>query len=154
MTTLVATNFETLLSNVEAFQTWTGTANATAAAARIYIAGIDEGDYTRPCAIIATATGRAAEAFAGGGRDYHSNEGAVRAIFEADIAEGDVGDPEAEFREFGNSVGDILAGIEVLSGQGAYLHITGWRLEGKPQRAKDDEGDIYQVSALFDWGTW
>ena len=56
MTTLVATNGRNLVADVTAFRTWTGAADQTEARARCYIAGVDEGSYTRPFALIATSS--------------------------------------------------------------------------------------------------
>jgi hypothetical protein len=152
MSTLVATNLKNLIADVPEFRTWTGTANQAAARLRVYVAGVDEGDYTRAFTLLSTGTGRAATRFAGGARDYHDQSGMIWVLFEDDVAPGATHE-EAE-TEFDNDVGEIIDGIKLLAGSSEYLHIHEITLAEPPRRSgKDEDDDYMQVLFGVAWGT-
>ena len=165
--TLAATTF---------FQSLTGTANATAAKARIYFdalppPGSNADTYTlaelqtlRPYAIINTEP-------QGGFRWHHDGagvnwtfgqNGTVTIEIEADIASGDLGDPQEYMRLFKNTIGQIVRtddtgnpGLLELAGQVNYLPIREAMFYGPFRGAEEErkaQGDYLVAMIDLNWG--
>lgn len=150
MTALVATPAQMLIADVDEFRTWVGAADQAEALLRVYVAGVDEGSYTRPFALILTGAAPAARRYAGGSRDYHDQSGRVGVLFEDD-ASGDT--LEDELIAFLNDVGPIVSGILELAGQDGYPHLRSLTMAEAPRRSGEDEQDDYlQVFFDADWG--
>lgn len=151
MTTLVATWARDMLAAVTAFQTFVGAADATAALAYIHVAGVDAG-YTRPCAILGTASDLAALRYASGSHDFFDTPGRVIVLLEGEDVDDD--DLENSRLTFTNHVGAILSGLEALSGQG-YPVLRGWTMgeDMAPMRAhEDDPEDFWYAAVALDRG--
>jgi hypothetical protein len=148
MSTVAATNLKNLIADVTAFRTWVGAADQTEARARVYVAGVDAEDATRPFALVTTDEAPANRRVAGGAADVHEEEGAIQMLFEDDAT----GTLEAAAKTFLVAVGGILSGIRALAGNG-YLRIRSIEAAGV-RRADIDEDDDY-MQALFrvEWGT-
>jgi hypothetical protein len=154
VSTLTATNLRDLIADVAAFRTWIGVhlLNQEAARARVYIAGVDEGDYARPFALIVTEEQPTDRRVAGGSSDVHVEEGQLLVLFEDDTDPGAETMEEAEVA-FTNDVGGILAGILALAGQPGYLSIVSLSQQRPPQRFQEDIGDdAYQALYAVEWG--
>jgi hypothetical protein len=150
VTTLVATHGRNLVADVTAFRDWLPTADQAEARARCYIAGVDEGAYVRPFGLIATRPGPIARRMAGGGRDYHLDEGEFLLLFEDDAGDSTI---EEEYLGHASDVGGIFTGILALAGMPGYLHIRELSLEESPRRSDESEDDDY-MQTLFRvrWG--
>jgi hypothetical protein len=150
MTATIHTPVRTLLADTPEFRTFVGASDQSEALARIMVAGVDEGLYTRPFAVIVTSAAHAAGRFASGSRDYHDQSGLVLVMIEDDI---DVEDLEDAYIAFGNAVGGILTGMESLAGTAGYPHIRSIVGQRMPQRSDEDEGDdYYQAVLAIEWG--
>ncbi len=153
MSTLVATNLKNLIADVPAFRSWTGTATEEAARARVYISGVDEGEYTRPFALVATGEGCRVARVAGGASDMFLEEEDLYLLLEDDVAPGDADSIEDAAIAFASNAGGILSGILDLAGQPGYLAIRALDQSEPPQRfAEDDDDDAYQALWLVEWG--
>lgn len=159
-------HMQTLLSNCSNFQTWTGTASAAAAAARIHLYGeVDtEGqrNVTYPVAAIFFGEPnsiRGTKEFGGSGGLYTA-EGDMDVLFIADVpaayAGDDAGDWADRYVNFNNTIGaiieDALALADTNDGTNQYLNVTGWAKVSGPGRSdKADEEDRLQVAIRFAW---
>jgi len=152
MSTLTATNLRNLVADVTAYRTWVGAADQTAARARCYVAGVDEGDYTRPFCLVFTEETPTGRRLAGGGADVYADEGHLLLLFEDDL------DATAETNEgaevaFTNAVGGILSGILGLAGRPGYLSLSSISQRAAPARFVEDAGDdVYQALYAVEWG--
>jgi len=154
MTTLVATGIQTMIADVDAFRSWVGAADQAEALEHALLAGADEGDYTRPIALILTTASQVARRFAGGSRDYFDDPGRVLVLFEADVDEVDAGSIEDTYVAFCNDVGPVISGILELAGQEGYPHLRAVPLEHVPQRSDDEElpDDYMQCAWVIERG--
>jgi hypothetical protein len=142
-----------LIANTSEFQTWTGTGDADAAAGRIYLAGVDADDATRPFAVISHGARWEARRYAGGARNWFLTTGSLRVLFEAAIDAGDVDDHEDAESAFLGDVGGIMSAALDLSGSDDYLSLDTVELEFGPARSDEDEAeDYYQARFECVWG--
>lgn len=125
---------ETTVANSSTFQTWTGTANAAAAKARIHIgraastadlplAGVGFGGEFRR--YIETAPS-----------DFQTDS--VVELFFTDNFSSSLSEEDAAYT-FLNQVGPIMSDIETLSVQAGYLSIDEWSIKWGPERTDTDE---------------
>ncbi|HUV11132.1 MAG TPA: hypothetical protein VMX12_09145 [Acidimicrobiia bacterium] len=150
MSTLTATNLRNLIADVTAFRTWTSTATQETARARCYIAGVDEGDYVRPFALVITEEAPTDRKVAGGAVDVHLEEGHLLVLFEDDASGDTMEDADVNFS---NDVGGILSGILALAGRPGYLSISALSQREAPGRFAEDAGDdAYQALYDVEWG--
>ena len=148
-------NLRTLLANCSAFQTWTGTANATAAKARISL--FAENIDTLPTATItwgAQNNYASDKAFGGEGGTYI--RGGNADIFF-------IGDLESTYAayedtlddlmlDFCNGIGAIMDDLDELAGTDAYLDVTGWQKVGGPMRSgKEETEKIVELVVRVSW---
>lgn len=123
---LMVENLKTFLANLSAFQTWTGTANATAAGSRIHRFYATESSVTRPMALIDFGEDlQQAVISAGGQFDVHPR-GDLMLYFEADAAS----DDEAGFVSFVNGVESVIAAMQTAMAQrtgAVQLAVTGFQ---------------------------
>ncbi len=153
MTTLVATNLKNLVADVPAFRTWTGTSTQVDARARVYLAGVDEGGYTRPFALVLTGDRCRSTRIAGGGSDVFIEDEDLSLLLEDDVASGDADSSEDAAVTFGNNAGAVLSGITDLAGQPGYLAVRAIDQVEHPRRfAEDDQDDAYQALYRIEWG--
>lgn len=146
---LPLSRLRTLLSNVPAFQTFTGTASAAAALAKIYV---DEAPPdTRPMALIALNDDWSWNSIGeGAGVDYGYNlHGSLLLMIEAAVTStyAALSQSYNAAYEFHNSAGAVWAGICALSGSGSYLAVTGGDLVyvGRSDKREGEANDYYQA---------
>ena len=177
---LVEQRLKVLLANSATWQTWTGSANATAALDTIYLNALpkpaaadgyalDELQTYRPFAVIATdeAEGFAKAKFAEGSSFSFDESGRMTLTIEADIAAGDVDDDAEASMKFKNNLGNVLAEIAALAGtEGTievdgnpmYLRVTNISVDAGPYRSDEDqvptEGDFYMVQIGIEWSSF
>jgi hypothetical protein len=149
-----------------AFQTWVGAANATAAAARVYLDDLPEPagqeDYTRaeleayrPMAIIETdEEGFTYEHGATGDSFEFDVSGKLRLCLEQSVSEALANDNAELLLQFRNSYGQILDDLCDLAGTPGYLGIVRMRTYG-PFRMHPDriprQGDAVWVWVVIEW---
>ena len=147
----------TMLSNCPAFRTWTGTANPTAALARIHLI-VKPAAAARPFALIDFGGEFNAQRNAGGSQHYFQHSGSLLLLFEDDVdsanaADGKDADAEYEFR---NNLGAVLSELEDLAGRDDNLTISRMTVLVSPARTHVDEratlGDYYQTILEVTWG--
>ncbi len=132
-------NLRTLLANTPAFQTWTGTANATAAAARVHlyeIADVWDDDTDRPCAAI--GLGAWQDTLAGEPPVYDKTT-TLRLILVADVPEGYASDAWDAGLDFFNGFESVVEGMEALIAAGGYLAPLAIRKDSGPRRVSSQE---------------
>ena len=152
MSTLTATNLRNLVADVPAFRTWVGAGDQTAARARCYVAGVDEGDYTRPFCLAITEETPTDRRIAGGAADVHLEEGNLLLLFEDDTDGNATTHEDAEVA-FTDNVGGILSGVIALAGRPGYLSIAAIEQRSPPGRFVEDTGDdVYQALYAVEWG--
>lgn len=144
---VAAEAMRTILSDSAKFRTWTGTANPTAAKARIHIGGLDAEDIVRPYALILNV---APESFSvgGGTRHYAVPAGTISVAFEMAIA-ADVTWENATFA-LDNAIGGIIGDLVALSGdRDGHIDI---RLEGEEEDERADrKEDADTFSKILVW---
>jgi len=151
---LQLTNFEDLLANVAAFQSWVG--EITAAAAKNHIKIIASGGVTKPFALITQGDAFGYSSFAGGAASHHFAQGSVKVKFFANVSTAYINDPRNAELEFTNPVGAIMKGVSVLTGQDGYMYnydIT--KTSGPTRNARDEKnstGDCFDAEYLIKWG--
>lgn len=155
-------NAKTLLAAGSTFQTWVGHAgDATSAAEHIYEEELDaDGDLSakRPYALLLEFDPAEYERFmgSGGARNHFLTRGAVRVMFEEDIAADDVGDAATERRRFKNTLGQIIGDVELLAASGGYLMVRRIVLEHGPVRSDANEatteGNYLQAAVRLEYG--
>ena len=167
-----------LLANSSTWQTWTGTANATAALETIYINALapppNKNKYTlaqlealRPFAIVETSEsgGFKKDAIAGGIGFVFDESGQIVLSIEANTAEGDVDDPSEAMIKFENNLGNVISEMATLAGTTGtinvdsnpnYLNVNEISVEMGPMRSVEDvkntEGDFHFAVAIIGWG--
>lgn len=166
-------DFRVLLSNCDEFQSWTGTANATAALERIYVAGLplteydeftpDEMDNKRPFAIIEIDPD-AGNYFRHHGTDtnrHFNRSGRMFVTFEQAVTVALAEDPAELDRQFQNTIGHIIEGsgndngLLDITATDAYFAINTLTVYG-PIRASREEavaqGDWISAILHVTWG--
>ncbi len=140
-----------LLSATTEFQTWCGAGDALTARDSIYVAGADS--PVVPFAVVSYGPMWRMERVAGGAKDWFTNRGSLRVMFEAAVAAGDADGHEDAETTFLNDVGGIMSAALVLSGSDDYLSLTGAELDYGPVRSDEDEtSDYYQARFAVTWG--
>ena len=113
-------NVRDLIANTTAFQTWTGTANAGAAAARVHLCAASP-TATRPFAVVRWGGLLSMRKVAYG---FYQDGGVVNVHFEAahgeDAQDNPLGMSDAEIT-FCNDVQGIVDGMVVLAANGTYM---------------------------------
>lgn len=157
-------NLQDLIANSGNFQTWTGTANAAAAKARIHVQA--EGpSYTRPAAIVSLGPDddwRSVQDSAGAAGHY-VDTGMLRVQFEANVASGNQADHTDALYEFTNNVGAIIDDMLGLAGSDTYLVVHEIRKTDGPGRIRiedvgtdadefSSDGDAYGIEFTVMWG--
>ncbi len=159
-------NLANSIAGSSTFQGWVGAVTQAAALLSVHFETLtapaaDDGLYTkaelealRPYALITTA-GHTSEVVAGGGGSSYMRSGAMLVRFEQDIdpddteADGEVG------RKLLNTVGDIVADMETLSGTAGYLAFDGLDMAEGYQRTAQNElshiGDAVLVELSVRW---
>jgi hypothetical protein len=145
-------HLRTLIAACPAFQAWTGAANAAAAAARIHLVNLPEGDLTRPFALI------------GYGEKWKYTKiadisfqarGELFVMFEDDVASANQASEADAVIAFMNDVGATLAEMMDFSGWNGYLHIAEIEIGSVPERFTSEEGqmdeDYYRVEFVATW---
>lgn len=166
-------NLKTLLSTLDAFQTFCGIDPASpgaedAALARIYFPGVGATPATvrtaRPFAILFLGpTFDAVRSSTG----HFATSGSIGLLLEKDVASAyaakfDAASMAAAEAAFANAVGDVLAELLIAGCQEGNLAVNAVRLAAGPSRPDDPklptaddpdaEGDYYQATFAVEWG--
>lgn len=129
------------------FQSWTGTADATAALARVHLVNAAPA-ATRPLAAIDWARNHSSTREADGTHAWFTRQGTLSLLLRDTIATS-TSDEDAAL-DFLNKVGALWADMEALAGTSGYLDIQSIRIVQGPERPEEDEVkalafDFYQV---------
>ncbi len=164
-------NLRALLSNSATLQTWTSTANPTAALARIYHDGLPkpgsnaprhtlaELQALRPYAIIWTDTekgyGRTQDGY-GAGPHLGAESGRLMIELVQDVPLAIADDIAEADLQWKNTIGQILDDLVTLIATGTYLLVNSLSIDEGPYRyeaAKQSEmGDAQGVEIGVGWG--
>jgi len=151
------------------FQTWVGAEDAAGALAYVFGEEVEWGSDTAaadklgPFAYVAWAENWARERYGVGDHNLFAQRGDLTLAFRAPIAAAYQNAQDGSdytgldaATAFGNTVGAIIAEMEVLAGTAGYLDIATIAMDGTPERATNDEADsvghYYQVSFTISWG--
>ena len=153
-------NLKTLLANCAAFQTWTSTADATAAAARIALFAEAASGRTLPDSVIFWGADNdiGSNKIAGGAGNSYDRQGTADIFFTSDIATtyADYEDTLDELMvAFLNDVGGIMDDMDELAGTDEYLNVTGWQKVSGPTRSGKEETEeplVQIVMRVMWWG--
>lgn len=144
----------TMLSNVTAFQTWTGAANATAALAFIHQTTCAASAWTRPRAMIGFDMSsidmeRVAGGANGGDQFSVTPKSDYRILFEQDLGGSYTSDPEGGAKQFLDKVGLIIDGLMDLSGISPYPSLEYIRGESAyDSRLENGDPEFHQATIL------
>lgn len=165
-----AQNLQTLLSQVAAWQTWTGSLDEVEAKARIFIgvedepnlaresAGADIHNLTKPYALIKPSDeDEMAESVAGGTKDFFSNTGTLELLFVAPVPAADrSAGSSTELTNFATNLDLVTEGMKALSGTDGLFSFQKMVRNGSPLRSDDDEkttqGHYMFVWFNLEWG--
>jgi len=152
-------NLKTLLANCAAFQTWTGTADAAAAAARIDLFAEQTASLTLPGAVVtwgAQNSYSSSKAFGGEGGTYERT-GTADIYFTSDLDT-----TYAEYAStldnlmlaFCNDIGEIMDDMDALAGRDTYLDVRGWDKVAGPMRSGEEDTSkmVQMVVRVMWWG--
>lgn len=155
---LPLTRLQTLIAASDAFQTWTGTANATEAAARVHLIEaplVGDNAVNFPCVTIWPGDAHELRRVAGGARNHFIDAGSVIAWFEAAITADYQNDPRNAHLEFMNNVGAVLEDLIALAGSDTYLNVTEIGLDYGPsetdERLRESKGHKIACAWKFVW---
>lgn len=160
-------NLRTLLSNVGAFQTWVGAANATEALDHIYHSALPppangnvhtlaELQGYRPYALIGTSPdeGYIWEIESVGSGNFGLERGTLMVLLVQDVPSLIAADPSAVDVAFLTTIGDIIDGLVNDNGVDAFFNFNRIAMSG-PERAHEDEavnlGDFEEAQLLIEW---
>lgn len=137
----------TILSNCAQFQTWTSTANAAAALAKIYLVATPLASISRPFAWISHRNGIAGLSLqrdqltpvSGSTEIAYAGSGSLVLGFEANLAGTSGFDAADEEFTFTNAIGQIIKEMFILSGRAGYMNLEGVQSLTPPQRSHPDE---------------
>jgi hypothetical protein len=147
---LPAEELRTLLATTSEFQTWTGTGSVAAAKARIYL--VAEASPARPFVLISIEEAEARR-IAGGARGFFLHAGALRAMWEDDVAEGDQASHEAAENAFLGDIDTIMDAALDLAGSDDHIALMSFDLSDDPSRSLPDAADdFYQAHSIARWG--
>lgn len=118
----------TLIANSATFQTWTGTASAAAALARIAI-GTDLGTVSCPRVIVFLGDDVELQSQAMGTNSmgFHQAKGTLCFQFQAAPDATYAGDPENACKNFMNKIFNVVGEMASLSGSGTYLIVRNFK---------------------------
>ena len=140
----------TLLSNVTAFQTFTGTVSAVLAKARIYEIFEAETSVTRPLALITYQQGSwsADRDAASSGNGSFRRDSSLTLVFEKSVtAYG-----KDDIKTFANEIGSIIQGIMDLSGtNNNYMLVKTITLNGFSRGEEGEDKTLY-ADFKITWG--
>lgn len=159
-------NMRTLLSNCDAFQTWTGTEDAAGALAHVYLWGeldenISASDYPMAAVYFGPSNNYGGDREAGGESNLFLVTGSFDVVFWGDVSADYQGDDAGKwadaFMEAVNAVGGIVDDVRELSGTdngtNAYLNVVGFNMVNSPLRG-DKASDIEnrtEIWVRFEW---
>lgn len=134
-----------------AFQTWTGTANPTAALARIFFEETTP-DKATPIAIV-TSNSYDRTKIAGGTRNYFMGRGELYLFFRDVVLKGEStvdSDIQASLDLFENNVGQTIDDMEALAGQAGYLDIERMHPDGPVARVEFQEAEAVAAGSFWE----
>jgi len=143
MLSLPVSYLQTTVANSATFRTWTGTANPTAALARIHV-GRAAGTATHPLACVGFANGfnRTSDSL-----DVWEQNNTLQLMFRDDFSSA-LNEQDAYYT-FSNQVGAIMLEMEALFNDAGYLDVFEWSIITGPSRTKDNEaqtlGNFFEV---------
>jgi hypothetical protein len=137
-----------LLANVSAFQTWTGTDDATAAKGRIYVVEKEDDSYTRPCALVSLSEDWRVEEIASG-TFAPAGTGSAAVVFSAAVADTYSDDREEGAKDFINDVSGIVDGLCDTADDGGYVLVTSIGPAGPPEESDQSQGTTHYYS--WEW---
>jgi CO dehydrogenase/acetyl-CoA synthase alpha subunit len=154
MISLPVGRMRTMLARSAAFRTWTGTADETAALARIHAFTFNSDNDTFPLAMVDIgAIDRERNVITNGIRFESTGNSSVRVYLSEQVA-ADAIEPDAGYT-FANTVGAIIDEAEKQAGAKDTLHITRTTMIAGPARvALDDRpqvGDYYEAVFEFQY---
>jgi hypothetical protein len=145
----------TMISQSTSFQTWTGTANATAALARIYFEAQDDASIARPFSLVFMGNEYVQQSIAGGASQVFQPSGQLVMMFEDAVAPGNAGSEADSYFAFANEIGDVIDDLLALGGTDSLLSFESIALTGGPSRSEKNDkvslGDIYTASFNVNW---
>jgi len=116
----VLENGKTMLSNVDAFQTWVGAVNAAAALASIHLISSDS--WSRPFVELWLEGAKLTCDGIGSGNEFHPHVGGQLILhFEGDVDTDYADDLENMVKSFMDDVLGIISGLADLAGTETYL---------------------------------
>lgn len=137
-----------LIAAVTAFQTWTGTANAAAAKARIHVNALNKADIVRPFGIVGTGPGTVFIPPSMGAYGQHN----LHLILESAAITTGLSHEDAVYT-FLNSVGPIIEGAAELAGTPGYLVVQQIEFAKFVERSAPPETvDYFQAHWIFRTG--
>ena len=146
---------QAMLAQCQSFQTWTGSADATAALARAHIIEPDDGTVNHPFAVLAWDNASWASVGAGAGLQFQP-KGEIRILLEAATDPADANLSQEPAWKFSNTVGAIIAELLDQAGTSGQLYVTNLALEENPSRVSESylgtAGDFFQARLTARWG--
>ena len=121
------------IANSSTFQTWTGTANATAAKARTHV-GRAAGSATHPLACVGYSSGfrRFSNEL-----DVWQQDNVLQLLFRDDFSRS-LNESDA-YDTFANQVGAVMEDMEALFNDAGYLDVFEWAIITGPNRTTDND---------------
>lgn len=146
---LASEKLATMLSNVTAFQTWTGTANAAAALAKIHQVTCSHSAWSRPCALIGFDISSINSERVALNEFTITPKSDYRIVFEQSLGGSYSSDPEGGAKQFLDSVGLIIDGLLELSGTSPYPSIAYIRGESAyDARLENGDPEFHQATVM------
>jgi hypothetical protein len=145
----------TMISQSSSFQTWTGTANAAAALARIYFEAQDDSSVVRPFALVFMGNEYVQQSIAGGASQVFQPSGQLVMMLEDAVAPGNAASHADAYFAFANELGDLIEDLMALGGTDSLLSFESIALTGGPGRTEKNDrvslGDNYTASFNVNW---
>lgn len=137
-----------LVSACEAFQTWTGAADATEALEHIHMVELPQGDLVRPFALIGFGDRWKSEQRS---IQLYTKTGELFLMFEDDVAAADQASAADALFGFMNPMGDVVSEMLQLAGTDDYLNVLEMEMEVPPIRENEEDAQIAEdyYNAIF-----
>lgn len=137
-----------LVSECEAFQTWTGAADATEALEHIHLVELPQGDLVRPFALIGFGARWKTEQRS---VQLYTKTGELFLMFEADVADADQASAADAIFGFMNPLGDVVSEMLEKAGTDDYLNVIELEMEEPPLRENEEDAQLNEdyYNAIF-----
>lgn len=144
---LLISAIRTMVAKSSVWQTWTGTANETAAKARVAFGLEPSPGVLSPNALVGLLDG-GGNKVSGGAQDFHDQSTDVLLAFTADVPEAYATKALAgeAYLDFLNHFEGVMAEVLALCGTPGYPTCQGWKLMQPPVRVFPEDAEFLERS--------